>query len=134
MFWLTFKSSINRLTGQVWLVSPNNQHPFNHRRLSEVIPIPSEKMLKRMVIFDFDRTIIDGDSDRWVVTQMGLTPLFDQLASTLPWNSLMVSPLPILNFMFCSSIKYMYFIALLVMFLGVYSSLGFKPLNLLAIT
>ncbi|XP_021838790.1 thiamine phosphate phosphatase-like protein [Spinacia oleracea] len=46
-------------------------------------------MLKRMVIFDFDRTIIDGDSDRWVVTQMGLTPLFDQLASTLPWNSLM---------------------------------------------
>ncbi|KAL8136563.1 hypothetical protein V2J09_002564 [Rumex salicifolius] len=42
-----------------------------------------------VVIFDFDRTIIDGDSDNWVVTHMGLTPLFNQLVSKLPWNSLM---------------------------------------------
>ncbi|KAB1209298.1 Inorganic pyrophosphatase 3 [Morella rubra] len=42
-----------------------------------------------VVLFDFDRTIIDGDSDRWVVTEMGLTRLFDELRSTLPWNSLM---------------------------------------------
>uniref|UniRef100_A0A2P2NLV9 Uncharacterized protein MANES_16G103700 n=1 Tax=Rhizophora mucronata TaxID=61149 RepID=A0A2P2NLV9_RHIMU len=42
-----------------------------------------------VVVFDFDRTLIDGDSDRWVVTQMGLTPLFNQFLSTLPWNSLM---------------------------------------------
>lgn len=42
-----------------------------------------------VVVFDFDRTLIDGDSDSWVVTQMGLTPLFNQLFSTLPWNSLM---------------------------------------------
>ncbi|KAJ4708607.1 Inorganic pyrophosphatase [Melia azedarach] len=42
-----------------------------------------------VVVFDFDRTIIDGDSDNWVVTQMGLTQLFDELRSTLPWNSLM---------------------------------------------
>ncbi|XWS69991.1 hypothetical protein CRYUN_Cryun03dG0010900 [Craigia yunnanensis] len=42
-----------------------------------------------VVVFDFDRTLIDGDSDRWVVTQMGLSDLFHQLRSTLPWNSLM---------------------------------------------
>ncbi|XP_057537965.1 thiamine phosphate phosphatase-like protein [Amaranthus tricolor] len=42
-----------------------------------------------VVVFDFDRTIIDGDSDNWVVTQLGLTPLFDLLFSTIPWNSLM---------------------------------------------
>ncbi|KMS96036.1 hypothetical protein BVRB_002650 isoform A [Beta vulgaris subsp. vulgaris] len=46
-------------------------------------------MSRIVVIFDFDRTIIDGDSDNWVVTQMGLTHLFDQLFSTMPWNSLM---------------------------------------------
>ncbi|XP_015889132.4 thiamine phosphate phosphatase-like protein [Ziziphus jujuba] len=42
-----------------------------------------------VVIFDFDRTIIDGDSDKWVVTEMGLTQLFSDLRSTVPWNSLM---------------------------------------------
>ncbi|KDP33737.1 hypothetical protein JCGZ_07308 [Jatropha curcas] len=46
-------------------------------------------MTRLVVIFDFDRTLIDGDSDSWVVTQMGLTPLFNRLRSTLPWNSLM---------------------------------------------
>ncbi|KAK8547236.1 hypothetical protein V6N13_097952 [Hibiscus sabdariffa] len=42
-----------------------------------------------VVVFDFDRTLIDGDSDRWVVTDMGLSDVFHQLRSTLPWNSLM---------------------------------------------
>ncbi|KAG2712938.1 hypothetical protein I3843_04G141500 [Carya illinoinensis] len=42
-----------------------------------------------VLLFDFDRTIIDDDSDRWVVTEMGLTSLFNKLRSTLPWNSLM---------------------------------------------
>ncbi|XP_021751268.1 thiamine phosphate phosphatase-like protein [Chenopodium quinoa] len=46
-------------------------------------------MSKKVVVFDFDRTIIDGDSDRWVITHLGLSPLFNQLYSTLPWNSLM---------------------------------------------
>ncbi|XP_022147549.1 thiamine phosphate phosphatase-like protein [Momordica charantia] len=41
------------------------------------------------IVFDFDRTIIDGDSDNLVVTQMGLTNLFNELYSSLPWNSLM---------------------------------------------
>ncbi|OMO91622.1 HAD-superfamily hydrolase, subfamily IB, PSPase-like protein [Corchorus olitorius] len=42
-----------------------------------------------VVVFDFDRTLIDGDSDNWVVTEMGLSDLFRQLRSSLPWNSLM---------------------------------------------
>ncbi|KAL0558480.1 hypothetical protein IC582_003053 [Cucumis melo] len=41
------------------------------------------------IVFDFDRTIIDGDSDNLVVTQMGLTNLFNKLYSSLAWNSLM---------------------------------------------
>lgn len=47
------------------------------------------EMTKVVVVFDFDRTLIDGDSDNWVVVQMGLTPLFHHLRSTLPWTSLM---------------------------------------------
>ncbi|KAG6589983.1 Thiamine phosphate phosphatase-like protein [Cucurbita argyrosperma subsp. argyrosperma] len=41
------------------------------------------------IVFDFDRTIIDGDSDNLVVTRLGLTDLFNELYSSLPWNSLM---------------------------------------------
>ncbi|GAV68302.1 Put_Phosphatase domain-containing protein [Cephalotus follicularis] len=51
---------------------------------------PAVKMAgKIVVLFDFDRTLIDGDSDGWVVAEMGLTPLFNRLCSSLPWNSLM---------------------------------------------
>ncbi|KAI5383225.1 hypothetical protein KIW84_070580 [Lathyrus oleraceus] len=46
-------------------------------------------MVLSVVVFDFDRTIIDDDSDRWVINQMGLTNLFNQLRTTLPWTSLM---------------------------------------------
>ena len=42
------------------------------------------------MVFDFDKTIIDCDSDNWVVDELGLTPLFTQLLPTMPWNSLMV--------------------------------------------
>ncbi|KAL6511335.1 hypothetical protein OROHE_020417 [Orobanche hederae] len=42
-----------------------------------------------VIIFDFDRTLIDDDSDRWVLTNMGLTQLFNELRPTLPWNTLM---------------------------------------------
>uniref|UniRef100_M1DQ50 Pyridoxal phosphate phosphatase PHOSPHO2 n=1 Tax=Solanum tuberosum TaxID=4113 RepID=M1DQ50_SOLTU len=44
---------------------------------------------KVVIVFDFDRTLIDDDSDRWVVENMGLTHLFNQLRPTLPWNALM---------------------------------------------
>ncbi|XP_039064946.1 inorganic pyrophosphatase 1-like [Hibiscus syriacus] len=42
-----------------------------------------------VVIFDFDKTIIDCDSDNWVVDELGFTELFNQLLPTMPWNSLM---------------------------------------------
>ncbi|KAE8657000.1 Inorganic pyrophosphatase 2 [Hibiscus syriacus] len=42
-----------------------------------------------VVIFDFDKTIIDCDSDNWVVDELGATELFDRLLPTMPWNSLM---------------------------------------------
>ncbi|KAK1290471.1 Inorganic pyrophosphatase 2 [Acorus calamus] len=42
-----------------------------------------------IVIFDFDKTIIDCDSDNWVVDGLGATALFEELLPTMPWNSLM---------------------------------------------
>ncbi|CAK9154373.1 unnamed protein product [Ilex paraguariensis] len=42
-----------------------------------------------VVVFDFDKTIIDLDSDNWVVDELGATQLFDQLLPSMPWNSLM---------------------------------------------
>ncbi|KAI4355529.1 hypothetical protein L6164_004292 [Bauhinia variegata] len=42
-----------------------------------------------VVIFDFDKTIVDCDSDNWVVDELGFTDLFNQLLPTMPWNSLM---------------------------------------------
>ncbi|GAB4842441.1 hypothetical protein Ancab_012413 [Ancistrocladus abbreviatus] len=42
-----------------------------------------------MVLFDFDKTIVDVDSDNWVVDGLGFTDLFNQLLPTMPWNSLM---------------------------------------------
>ncbi|KAH0781296.1 hypothetical protein KY290_000894 [Solanum tuberosum] len=42
-----------------------------------------------VVVFDFDKTIIDVDSDNWVVDELGATDLFNQLLSTMPWNTLM---------------------------------------------
>ncbi|CAK9310638.1 unnamed protein product [Citrullus colocynthis] len=42
-----------------------------------------------VVVFDFDKTIIDLDSDNWVVDKLGATDLFNQLLPTMPWNSLM---------------------------------------------
>ncbi|KAL0697846.1 hypothetical protein Bca4012_053968 [Brassica carinata] len=42
-----------------------------------------------VIVFDFDKTIIDVDSDNWVVDELGFTELFEQLLPTMPWNSLM---------------------------------------------
>ncbi|CAN1218009.1 Inorganic pyrophosphatase 1 [Linum perenne] len=42
-----------------------------------------------VVVFDFDKTIIDVDSDNWVIDELGFTDLFNQLLPTMPWNSLM---------------------------------------------
>ncbi|XP_047330688.1 thiamine phosphate phosphatase-like protein [Impatiens glandulifera] len=42
-----------------------------------------------IVVFDFDHTMIDDNSDTWIVEKMGLTSVFNQLRRKLPWNSLM---------------------------------------------
>uniref|UniRef100_A0A6V7QQA5 Inorganic pyrophosphatase 2 n=1 Tax=Ananas comosus var. bracteatus TaxID=296719 RepID=A0A6V7QQA5_ANACO len=40
-----------------------------------------------VVVFDFDKTIIDCDSDNWVVDDFGATERFDILLETMPWNT-----------------------------------------------
>ncbi|KAK9683867.1 hypothetical protein RND81_10G170500 [Saponaria officinalis] len=42
-----------------------------------------------VIIFDFDKTIIEYDSDDWVIENFGVTKLFDSLLSTMPYNFLM---------------------------------------------
>nr|KAJ0214378.1 hypothetical protein LSAT_V11C400195150 [Lactuca sativa] len=51
-----------------------------------IIPVTMSGIV---VIFDFDKTIIDVDSDNWVVDELGATDLFNELLPTMPWNSLM---------------------------------------------
>ncbi|XP_078432132.1 inorganic pyrophosphatase 2-like [Wolffia australiana] len=46
-------------------------------------------MASAVVVFDFDKTIIDCDSDNWVVEALGADDLFNLLLPTMPWNSLM---------------------------------------------
>lgn len=43
-----------------------------------------------IVLFDFDKTIVECDSDNWVVDELGATDLFNELLPTMTWNSLMV--------------------------------------------
>ncbi|CAN6250860.1 unnamed protein product [Urochloa humidicola] len=40
-----------------------------------------------LVVFDFDKTIVDCDSDNWVVDALGATRRFDDLLRRLPWNT-----------------------------------------------
>ncbi|XP_020228584.1 inorganic pyrophosphatase 2 [Cajanus cajan] len=42
-----------------------------------------------VLIFDFDSTIIECDSDNWVLDETGLTQKFYQLLPNMPWNPLM---------------------------------------------
>lgn len=46
-------------------------------------------MANIVVVFDFDKTIIDCDSDNWVLDELGFTDLFNQILPTMPWNSTM---------------------------------------------
>lgn len=42
-----------------------------------------------VVLFDFDKTIIDCDSDNWVIDDLGGTDLFNKLLTTMPFNTAM---------------------------------------------
>lgn len=44
-----------------------------------------------LVVFDFDKTIVDCDSDNWVVDALGATRRFDEFLRHLPWNHAIVS-------------------------------------------
>ncbi|CAN1168750.1 Inorganic pyrophosphatase 2 [Linum perenne] len=44
---------------------------------------------KIVAVFDFDKTIIDVDSDNWVIDELGFNDLYNQLLPTMPWNPLM---------------------------------------------
>ena len=61
-----------------------------------------------IVVFDFDKTIIECDSDNWVVDELGFTDLFNQLLPTMPWNSLMVT------FLFSTSIFFFFIVIKLI--------------------
>ena len=52
-------------------------------------------MARVVIVFDFDKTIIDCDSDNWIVDELGVAQLFTQLLPTLPLNSLMVLFFPL---------------------------------------
>ena len=66
-----------------------SKHLWREKKLTSCLE--REKMAGIVVVFDFDKTIIDVDSDNWVVDALGATDLFNQLLPTMPWNSLMVS-------------------------------------------
>ncbi|KAJ3671090.1 hypothetical protein LUZ60_008516 [Juncus effusus] len=57
--------------------------------LSLSLSLSQSTMMVAVVVFDFDKTLIECDSDNWVITQFGLSSLFDQLYPSLDWNSLM---------------------------------------------
>ncbi|OIW09010.1 hypothetical protein TanjilG_05986 [Lupinus angustifolius] len=46
-------------------------------------------MTSIIVVFDFDSTIIECDSDNWVLDEFGLTEKFYKLLPTMLWNPLM---------------------------------------------
>ncbi|KAF7814162.1 Inorganic pyrophosphatase 2 [Senna tora] len=42
-----------------------------------------------VAVFDFDKTIVDCDSDNWLIDELGATHSFNLLLSSMPWNSAM---------------------------------------------
>ena len=63
-----------------------------------------------VVVFDFDKTIVDCDSDNWVIDELGFTDLFNELLPTMPWNTLMVSFFLIHVFCSCNVLSFIIFI------------------------
>ncbi|KAF8025687.1 hypothetical protein BT93_F2504 [Corymbia citriodora subsp. variegata] len=48
-----------------------------------------QEMADILVVFDFDKTIMDWECDDWIVHEFGLIDLVNELLPTTPWNSLM---------------------------------------------
>lgn len=56
-----------------------------------------------IVMFDFDKTIIDWECDDWIVHEFGLTDLVNELLPSMPWNSLMATSCSSFLLLSCSS-------------------------------
>ncbi|KAG5630598.1 hypothetical protein H5410_002315 [Solanum commersonii] len=71
--------------------NPNTSHNKKNQSflVSSSSIVYSKEKAGIVVVLDFDKTIIDVDSDNWVVDELGATDLFNQLLSTMPWNTLM---------------------------------------------
>lgn len=75
------------------LALPEREREKNEIFVRVIVPekdLAAVIMAGVVIVFDFDKTIIDCDSDNWVVDELGATDLFNQLLPTMPWNSLMV--------------------------------------------
>ncbi|KAI3915250.1 hypothetical protein MKX01_035509, partial [Papaver californicum] len=80
---------INTRFSFIKFVHKNKSTSFLRNKHTEKFVFSTCKMAGIVVVFDFDKTIIDHDSDNWVIDELGFTQLFDQLLPTMPWNSLM---------------------------------------------
>ena len=47
--------------------------------------------METLIVFDFDWSLIDCNSDTWVVEKLGAMERMKSLTSTLPWTQLMVT-------------------------------------------
>uniref|UniRef100_K3XL51 Uncharacterized protein n=1 Tax=Setaria italica TaxID=4555 RepID=K3XL51_SETIT len=73
-------------------VPPENRESLSsihHPSIRRPPPMASAPAPGVVVVFDFDRTIIDWDSDDWVVTKLGAADAFQRLRPTMRWNPLM---------------------------------------------
>nr|GFA00590.1 inorganic pyrophosphatase 1-like [Tanacetum cinerariifolium] len=77
---------VNMLSRNIRLNEKELTHP---RFFQDSNENKKASMSNIVVVFDFDKTIIDIDSDNWVVDELGVTGLFNQLLPTIPWNSVM---------------------------------------------
>lgn len=89
-FWALASSSHKYPSSYSLLYNKKTKHKTHLPPINGLLNIPAN-MSEIIVIFDFDKTIIDADSDNWVVDELGATDLFNQLLSTMPWNSVMVT-------------------------------------------
>jgi 2-hydroxy-3-keto-5-methylthiopentenyl-1-phosphate phosphatase len=60
-----------------------------------------------VIVFDFDETIIDCDSDIWVADDLGVANFFnDLIKSCMPWNAAAVTTISKILDTFYYSLSY----------------------------
>ncbi|PKU77591.1 Inorganic pyrophosphatase 2 [Dendrobium catenatum] len=90
---LEYSNSLSSGSGYKWQpcsrIPPNKSSAFPNLSPSLPYSLTATAMAGTVIIFDFDKTIIDCDSDNWVIDELGATQLFEALLPSMPWNSLM---------------------------------------------